>query len=128
MAFEEMVDTMTNADSVVSHAGVGVIMTALQAGHTPVVIPRQASRGEHVDDHQMDIASRFAERGLVRCVTIETDLAPLLTPRNEASNRRIGRGSPALRAAVLGATTAAPRANTRHRWHPARGAKRVLWR
>jgi UDP-N-acetylglucosamine--N-acetylmuramyl-(pentapeptide) pyrophosphoryl-undecaprenol N-acetylglucosamine transferase len=127
MSFEEMVHTMMRADSVVSHAGVGAIMTALQTGHTPAVIPRQASRGEHVDDHQMDIASRFAERGLVRCVTIETDLAPLLTLRNEASNRRIGRGSPALRAAVLRAATAEPRSNTRYRRRPARNPKRVLW-
>ncbi len=108
MPFEEMVDTMARADSVVCHAGVGTIITALQAGHTPVVIPRQAHHGEHVDDHQLDIATRFAERGLVRCVTSETDLAPLLTPRNEDGDRRIGKGSTELRAAVSGAVAAGP--------------------
>lgn len=103
MPFDEVVATMTRADSVVCHAGVGSIMTALQLGHTPVVLPRLARHGEHVDDHQLDIARRFAERGLVRCVTSETDLAPLLTPRNEHGERPIGNGSTALRTAVADA-------------------------
>ena len=106
MPYEEVVDAMAQADSVICHAGVGTIMTALQAGHTPVVLPRLARHGEHVDDHQLDIATRFAEQGLIRCVTSETDLAPLLTPRNEDKDRRIGRGSTALRVAVSDAVAA----------------------
>jgi UDP-N-acetylglucosamine transferase subunit ALG13 len=106
MPYDDVVDAMAKVDSVICHAGVGTIMTALKAGHTPVVIPRQAQHGEHVDDHQLDIATRFAERGLVRCVTTETDLAPLLTPRNEGEDRRIGKGSTALRAAVSDAVAA----------------------
>ena len=113
MSFEDVVEMMDKADSVVCHAGVGTIMTALQAEHTPVVIPRRADRGEHVDDHQMDIASRFAERGLVRCVTPETDLVPLLEPRGENPDRRIGMGSTELRAAVSKAVAAKP---GRRRW------------
>lgn len=104
MAFEELSNVMANAESVVCHGGVGTVMTALQKGHTPVVIPRQASHGEHVDDHQMDIARHFAQRGLVRCVTTETNLAPLLTPRRDEGPERIGRGSQELRRAVLKAS------------------------
>jgi UDP-N-acetylglucosamine--N-acetylmuramyl-(pentapeptide) pyrophosphoryl-undecaprenol N-acetylglucosamine transferase len=109
MPYDEVVHVMAKADSVICHAGVGTIMTALQAGHLPVVIPRLARHGEHVDDHQLDIASRFADRGLVRCVTTETDLAPLLTPRHEDSEPPIGKGSTELRAAVSGAVAAKPR-------------------
>jgi UDP-N-acetylglucosamine transferase subunit ALG13 len=107
MPFEELVSTMARTDSVICHGGVGTIMTSMQAGHTPVVIPRQAQYGEHVDDHQMDIAARFAERGLIRCVTSETDLAPLLTSRgSEGEDRLIGKGSALLRAAVADAVAA----------------------
>jgi UDP-N-acetylglucosamine transferase subunit ALG13 len=113
MPYENVVDAMTRADSVVCHAGVGTIMTALKAGHTPVVIPRQAQHDEHVDDHQRDIATRFAERGLVRCVTTETDLATLLTPRAESNGQQIGKGSIELRTAVTNAVAAEPHA--RHR-------------
>ena len=105
MAFEELVNTISRAESVVCHAGVGTIMTALQNGHTPVVIPRQASHGEHVDDHQLEIASCFAARGLIRCVTTETDLAPLLTPRDDDGPPRIGQGSERLRRKVLEAVS-----------------------
>ena len=108
MPYENVVDAMARADSVVCHAGVGTIMTALKAGHTPVVIPRQAQHGEHVDDHQRDIATRFAERGLVRCVTTETDLATLLTPRGENGGRKLGKGSNELRRAVADAVAAEP--------------------
>jgi UDP-N-acetylglucosamine transferase subunit ALG13 len=106
MPFEELVSTMASAESVICHAGVGTIMTSMQAGHTPVVIPRQARYGEHVDDHQTDIAIRFAERGLIRCVTSESDLAPLLMSRYEGSDRPIGRGSLLLRSAVSEAVAA----------------------
>jgi UDP-N-acetylglucosamine transferase subunit ALG13 len=105
MSFDDVVDTMMRAESVICHAGVGSIITALQVGHTPVVVPRLAVHGEHVDDHQLDIATRFAERGLVRCVTTATDLTPLLTPRNIHEDRPIGKGSMALRAAVAEAVT-----------------------
>jgi UDP-N-acetylglucosamine--N-acetylmuramyl-(pentapeptide) pyrophosphoryl-undecaprenol N-acetylglucosamine transferase len=104
MAFDDLTRAMSEAKSVVCHGGVGTVMTALQKGHTPVVIPRLACHREHVDDHQMEIAEHFAERGLVRCVTTETDLAPLLSPRSAEGSRRLGRGSEALRRAVLAAS------------------------
>jgi UDP-N-acetylglucosamine transferase subunit ALG13 len=109
MAFEDLVDAIVRASSVVCHAGVGTIMTTLQVGHTPVVIPRQAQYGEHVDDHQLDIATRFAERGLIRCVTSETDLAPLLAPRSEDPRHAIGKGSRELRATIAEAVATGPR-------------------
>jgi UDP-N-acetylglucosamine--N-acetylmuramyl-(pentapeptide) pyrophosphoryl-undecaprenol N-acetylglucosamine transferase len=115
IAFDELVDTIAKADSVVCHAGVGTIMTALQAGHTPVVIPRQARHGEHVDDHQIEIANHFAERGLVRCVVSETDLAPLLTTRGDGSDGKIGKGGAELRAVVSRAVVAEPRRRLRYR-------------
>jgi UDP-N-acetylglucosamine transferase subunit ALG13 len=100
MAFDELVEAMRGARSVVCHAGVGTIVTAIRAGHIPVVIPRQPERGEHVDAHQMDIASRYAERGLIRCALSDADLVPLLAPRCEQPSPAIGKGSAELRAAV----------------------------
>lgn len=106
MPYEQVENAMARADSVICHAGIGTIMTALKAGHTPVVVPRQARHDEHVDDHQLDIATRFAQQGLVCCVTTETDLAPLLTARSERGPAQIGKGSAELRAAVSSAVAA----------------------
>jgi UDP-N-acetylglucosamine transferase subunit ALG13 len=52
------------ADLVIAHAGIGSALTALDAGLCPVLLPRTASRGEHVDEHQQLIARELAGRGL----------------------------------------------------------------
>lgn len=52
------------ADLVVSHAGTGSILTALQLGKRPIVVPRRAAHGEHVDGHQDDLAAYVASEGL----------------------------------------------------------------
>ncbi|WP_235624153.1 glycosyltransferase [Mycolicibacterium goodii] len=57
--FEECV---RDADVVVTHAGVGTIMHLLEMGVFPVVVPRRAKRHEHIDDHQVQIASLLKSR------------------------------------------------------------------
>lgn len=52
------------ADLVIAHAGIGSALTALDAGLCPVLLPRSATRGEHVDEHQGLIARELASRGL----------------------------------------------------------------
>ncbi len=52
---EEFLAEARRADVVVSHAGVGTILSLLELGTCPLVVPRTASRGEHVDDHQREI-------------------------------------------------------------------------
>ncbi|MGH3427786.1 MAG: glycosyltransferase [Mycobacteriales bacterium] len=56
MTLEEIVDHMDRASHVVSHAGVGTILCAIQTGHVPIVLPRQQRFGETVDDHQLEFA------------------------------------------------------------------------
>ena len=49
------------ADVVIGHAGVGSSLTALIAGKFPILVPRRATAGEIVDDHQ-DLFARELER------------------------------------------------------------------
>ncbi len=44
------------ADVVITHSGVGSVINLLESGIFPVVVPRRAAHGEHVDDHQKEIA------------------------------------------------------------------------
>jgi UDP-N-acetylglucosamine transferase subunit ALG13 len=60
----ELVDAIARADVVVSHSGIGSALDVLEAGKVPVLVPRRASRGEHVDDHQRLIARELHVRGL----------------------------------------------------------------
>jgi UDP-N-acetylglucosamine transferase subunit ALG13 len=61
----EMRAAMREADVVVSHAGVGSALAAMQAGHRALYVPRRRIHGEHVDDHQVAMARELDRRDLV---------------------------------------------------------------
>jgi UDP-N-acetylglucosamine--N-acetylmuramyl-(pentapeptide) pyrophosphoryl-undecaprenol N-acetylglucosamine transferase len=60
----EIKAAMREADVIVSHAGVGSALTAFEVGKVPVLVPRRAVAGEHVDDHQAITAEDLHARGL----------------------------------------------------------------
>jgi UDP-N-acetylglucosamine transferase subunit ALG13 len=63
--YAEMQQAMREADVIVTHAGVGSALAAMRAGHRAVYVPRRARHGEHVDDHQVEMARELDRRGLV---------------------------------------------------------------
>jgi UDP-N-acetylglucosamine transferase subunit ALG13 len=64
MPAAELKQAMTNADVVIAHAGVGSAIAALELGKAPVLVPRREHLGEHVDDHQIQVARELEQRGL----------------------------------------------------------------
>jgi len=60
LGLDAMSSSMRRADVVITHAGVGSAVTAIKAGKKPIMLPRLARFGEHVDDHQLQLAERFA--------------------------------------------------------------------
>ena len=60
---ERFAELVRTARVLVMHAGAGSIIHALQAGRAPVVMPRRASLGEAIDEHQSELAEAFAKRG-----------------------------------------------------------------
>lgn len=62
---DALLSTVRRSSVVICHAGVGSIVTALHNHRNPVVLPRLTRLGEHVDDHQLELADRFAKRGLI---------------------------------------------------------------
>ena len=63
LPFEKIVENIATADVVISHAGVGSILCAVRAGHTPVIFPRLKRYNETVDDHQAELAAALSEQG-----------------------------------------------------------------
>lgn len=61
---EEFDQLARDSDVVITHAGVGTILALLEMGIHPVVVPRRAARGEHVDDHQLQIARLVDDLGV----------------------------------------------------------------
>jgi UDP-N-acetylglucosamine transferase subunit ALG13 len=53
---------------IVSHAGMGTILTAAEVGKPVVVVPRLAAFGEHRNDHQVDTAAEMAALSVVHVV------------------------------------------------------------
>lgn len=66
------------ATAVVCHGGPATIAEARRAGHLPVVVPRDPSFGEHVDDHQLRFARRLAGDRLVQLCESQAALAAAL--------------------------------------------------
>jgi UDP-N-acetylglucosamine--N-acetylmuramyl-(pentapeptide) pyrophosphoryl-undecaprenol N-acetylglucosamine transferase len=61
----EMRRALCDADVVISHAGVGSALAAMQAGRRALYVPRRRAYGEHVDDHQVAMARDLEKRDLV---------------------------------------------------------------
>jgi len=99
LSFDQVLDFMDAADTVISHAGTGTIMCAGNMGHVPVVVPRLKSYGETVDDHQVALARAFERTGRVVVAWDVTSLPELVA---QSSKRRAGArpGDEALQNAV----------------------------
>lgn len=62
------------ADLIVSHAGVGTILEALERGRRMIVVPRLKKFKEVIDDHQFEIAEELAH---TRKLTVICDVSNL---------------------------------------------------
>jgi beta-1,4-N-acetylglucosaminyltransferase len=78
LSFDEVAAHAREARLVVSHAGIGSVLTALAAGKRPIVVPRRRRFGETTDDHQVETARRLAQAGLVAALEDPSDLAAAL--------------------------------------------------
>jgi len=59
---------------VVCHSGSGIIGAALRNGRRPLVLPRRRGEGEHIDDHQVQIARKLEQMGLA--VALDGEISP----------------------------------------------------
>lgn len=69
---------MRQADFIISHAGVGSIVGALELKKPILVVPRLKVFNEHVNDHQLFTAKKFEELGHVLAAYSEDDFFKML--------------------------------------------------
>lgn len=67
------------AELIVSHAGMGTILSALERNKPIVVMPRYAKYGEHRNDHQEATCKVFDKLGYVNVAYDESELKDILT-------------------------------------------------
>lgn len=78
-------DYINKARIIVAHSGVGTITTALKAEKPVIVFPRLKKYGEHVDDHQLDIARAFEKKNYIICCYEQDSLKDILDKCNNYS-------------------------------------------
>jgi UDP-N-acetylglucosamine--N-acetylmuramyl-(pentapeptide) pyrophosphoryl-undecaprenol N-acetylglucosamine transferase len=68
----ELKDAIRDADVVITHAGVGGALTALGLGKHPIMVARDAAHGEHIDDHQLQVARELDTRELATARSVDS--------------------------------------------------------
>lgn len=79
----EFDEIFTKADLVVSHAGMGSIISALQYSKPIIVMPRLAKYREHRNDHQLATAISFSKLGYVKAVYSKVELFNALNNKSK---------------------------------------------
>lgn len=66
------------ADIVISHAGMGTIITALELGKPLLVMPKRASLGEQRNEHQLATVDRVCRKYSIKVANDEHELPTVL--------------------------------------------------
>lgn len=62
---EQFDEKVAGCDLLITHSGVGTILSGVSREKPVIVYPRLAQFGEHVDDHQLQIAESFSKQNYV---------------------------------------------------------------
>lgn len=89
MPFEQTRELMQQAEVVIAHAGTGTVMLALAEGKCPIVAPRFAKFGEHVDDHQQDLVKTLEANGSIISYLPGDDLAEKIALAKTLTAKRL---------------------------------------
>ena len=80
---DELMKLMNKSDLVITHGGVGSILSALQLGKKVIAIPRLKEYGEHTNDHQIQIVNEFYNTGYILKCDNPSDLENVLSSLNK---------------------------------------------
>lgn len=75
---DEFEQLFGRARLIVAHAGMGTILSALQAGKPIIIFPRVAALGEHRNEHQRATAAKMREQRLAYVAHDSEELRRLL--------------------------------------------------
>lgn len=84
---------LAKCDLLITHGGVGTIVTALKMHKKIIASPRLAQFGEHHNDHQCQIIDSFCEKGYILSCTSSEEMKMALksvenfTPQQFSSNQ-----------------------------------------
>ena len=91
---EKLEELQEKANIIITHGGVGSIITGLQNNKKVIVAPRLAKYDEHMNDHQLQITENFYKAGYILPLYENDDLGKILKniksfkPKKFKSNTR----------------------------------------
>lgn len=88
LSFTETVNKIETADLVIGHAGAGATLLCLNLGQRPILVPRRKEFGEHVDDHQLQLAMQMEALDLADVAYELPDIQRLIKYRKSTDNVR----------------------------------------
>ena len=63
-----------DANFIITHGGVGSIVSCLKMGKKVIAVPRYKQYGEHVNDHQLQIIQTFDAQGFIKGIKAVDEL------------------------------------------------------
>lgn len=75
---DEFEKKIKECDVLITHSGVGTIISGISNNKATIVVPRLKKYNEHVDNHQCEIASAFARKKLVLLCEERDNLVELI--------------------------------------------------
>lgn len=81
---KEQLDELQNqADLIITHGGVGSIISSIRKGKKVIAVPRKHEYEEHVNNHQTDIVKNFNEQGYIIGIEKVEDLKQAIIKAKE---------------------------------------------
>ena len=80
---EKFIEFIENSSVIITHAGVGNLLTILEHKRKPIVMPRIKKYSEHIDNHQIEIALKFSKMKLISLINENTSANDLKIYCNE---------------------------------------------
>ena len=62
---EQLEQFQDEADLIITHGGVGSIISSVERGKKVIAVPRMHEYGEHVNNHQIEIVKDFNDKGYI---------------------------------------------------------------
>lgn len=76
--YEEFNDLIKKCDLLITHGGVGSIITGLKNNKTIIAAPRLKKYLEHTNDHQLQIIENFSKEGYILSYYENDDLSKII--------------------------------------------------
>ena len=80
---EQLEKFQDEANLIITHGGVGSIITSIRKNKKVIAVPRMHEYGEHVNNHQIDIVKTFDEQGYIIGIEKVEDLEQAIIKSKE---------------------------------------------